>query len=345
MEKESNYVDKYRTALKGFNKLFIDYFPSAQNSSTEVKISACLAEATSTTGAISGAILLADPAKTSLRIVATYGTDIEKSKEISVRGNNLASRVFANCRNEILEKASEEDFKEMGIKLESAVCTIINPNRQRGVMLLWSNEPSYFKNLDLEIAVLFSGYLAILLEVDEISTRLAESLSTDPLTGLYNKRQFEERLHLELSRAKRYSSKVSLVIFDIDGLGNYNKSNGNILGNLAISDIASILKKETREVDFAARVGDDEFAVILPETGSLGAISLAERICDSVASYPFPSSGDAKTPVLTLSAGIASFPVSTHEEKELLDKAYLALEIAKREGAGKIHLWEREKAK
>jgi len=173
-----------------------------------------------------------------------------------------------------------------------------------------------------------------------LGDRLEENIVIDPLTGLHNRRQFEYRLDQETHRAERYTLTVSLIIFDIDNLDEYNNICGHMLGNLALSDIASIFRQGAREVDFIARVGGDEFALILPETNRLGAVKVADRLRGDVASYPFPIPNDRKSASLTVSAGIASYPGSADNERDLLARAYEALDSAKSQGANTIKLWE-----
>ena len=171
---------------------------------------------------------------------------------------------------------------------------------------------------------------------------MEENLIVDPLTGLHNRRQFEYRLQQEAHRAERYTLTVSLIIFDIDNLEEYNNTCGHMLGNLALSDIASIFNRGAREVDFVARIGGDEFALILPETNRLGALRVADRLRGDVAAYPFPIPDDRTSANLTVSAGISSYPGSADNEQDLLARAYRALELAKSEGTDSVKLWEHD---
>jgi diguanylate cyclase (GGDEF)-like protein len=193
---------------------------------------------------------------------------------------------------------------------------------------------------DIPALSLFAYYMAMLMDVDDLGDRLGEHLVTDPLTGLHNRKQFDHKLRQELLRARRYTLSVSLVVMDIDNLEDYNAACGHMLGNLALSDIASILLKGTREIDFVSRIGGDEFGLILPETNRLGALRLTDRLRSEVAAYPFPAPENSASVNLTVSAGIANFPASTGSDEELLAKAFRALELAKKEGPDSIKLWE-----
>jgi diguanylate cyclase (GGDEF)-like protein len=205
--------------------------------------------------------------------------------------------------------------------------------------MLWSDKEKHFKETDLDYLALFADYLAVLLEVDELSERLGENMLLDPLTVLHNRKQFDKRMREEVMRASRYSINLSLVVIDIDNLEEYNNNCGHMLGNLALSDIASVLKKGVREVDFVARIGGDEFGILLPETTRLGALRFADRMRSQIAAYPFPLPDEHTSTQLTVCAGVANFPSTAGDEIRLLACAYEALSLAKEEGPDHIRLW------
>ena len=124
---------------------------------------------------------------------------------------------------------------------------------------------------------------------------LTEQATRDWLTGLYNRRYFEETLNDHIEAAKRYDRELSLVLFDIDHFKQINDSSGHAAGDTVLSSFAEILKSTARAADIICRYGGDEFAVILPETGPANARKFAERI-QSKQKYP------------TVSAGISALP-------------------------------------
>jgi two-component system cell cycle response regulator len=129
---------------------------------------------------------------------------------------------------------------------------------------------------------------------------------TDPLTGLYNRRAFRDKLERELDRAERYQTVVSCLMLDIDHFKRLNDSYGHDLGDRVLVQLAELLKREQRAMDVLARLGGEEFVVLLPETGIRGARIFAERILRRVSSTVF---GDARQEAhITVSIGISSFP-------------------------------------
>ncbi|MHB8894763.1 MAG: GGDEF domain-containing protein [Candidatus Geothermincolia bacterium] len=327
--------------LTRYRRLLEDYFPSSRSSSTAVKMAACLTEATTIWHAAGGVILTGSQNAGTLDIAAQRGLDMPLETALKIDPGSPIGRSFTRDKHEVIELSGEMCEILPGVNAASAACLAIKPgNTSRGVLLLWSETPAAFSREDISALSLFAYYIAMLLEVDELGDRLGENLVTDPLTGLQNRRQFDQRLRHELLRASRYALNLTLCVFDIDNLAGYNNACGQMLGSLALSDIASILLKGTREVDFVARIGGDEFAAILPETNRLGAVRVAERLRAEVAAYPFPVAEDGASANLTISIGIANFPNVKGTSQDLLQKAHRALDLAKAEGPDTVKLWD-----
>ncbi len=123
---------------------------------------------------------------------------------------------------------------------------------------------------------------------------LNERATRDWLTGLRNRRYFEETLADHIAAATRYDRELSLVLFDLDGFKQINDTRGHEAGDDALRQFATLLKKSAREADIACRYGGDEFAVILPETGKSSAAKFVERVSRA-------------TPIAA-TAGIAALP-------------------------------------
>ncbi len=107
---------------------------------------------------------------------------------------------------------------------------------------------------------------------------LIEESTTDPLTGLYNRRKFDLRAKEEVMRAERYSEIFAVIFFDLDGLKNVNDRYGHYAGDEQICRFAALMKKNLRGADCSFRIGGDEFIVLLPHTDARGAYKVAHRI-------------------------------------------------------------------
>ena len=117
-------------------------------------------------------------------------------------------------------------------------------------------------------------------------SELAELVSTDALTGLYNFRHFKKVLQAEMDRSKRSGIPTTLVMVDLDHFKNINDTYGHEVGNLALKRVAEIIRNEVRTTDCVCRYGGEEFAMIFPETHLNLAVKVADRIRETIASSP-----------------------------------------------------------
>jgi len=141
-------------------------------------------------------------------------------------------------------------------------------------------------------------------------------------------------------RAERYHRLLSLIIFDIDHFKKYNDANGHPAGNEVLKKIAEILKAEAREVDIVARYGGEEMVIILPETSRKRAAELADRIREKVSSATFAKMESQPLKKVTLSAGVATYPVDAANEESLIKKADSSLYVAKSQGRNQVVSFE-----
>ena len=117
-------------------------------------------------------------------------------------------------------------------------------------------------------------------------SELAELVSTDALTGLYNFRHFKKVLQAEMDRSKRSGIPTTLIMVDLDHFKNINDTHGHEVGNLALKHVAEIIRNEVRTTDCVCRYGGEEFAMIFPETHLNQAVKVADRIRETIASSP-----------------------------------------------------------
>ena len=171
--------------------------------------------------------------------------------------------------------------------------------------------------------------------------RLIKRANTDSLTHLYNHRYFQERLATEISRAQRYDHRLSVLMIDIDKFKNFNDRQGHPSGDRALHDIANIMKAEVRDMDVVARYGGEEFAVILPETDLEEALAAAERIRTAVMRHCFYGK-DGETVPLTVSVGVAHYPIHSTQREGLIMAADMALYRAKQSGRNRCCPFEQD---
>jgi diguanylate cyclase (GGDEF)-like protein len=166
--------------------------------------------------------------------------------------------------------------------------------------------------------------------------RLEELSNTDPLTGLCNRRSFDRELALRFEHSKRYSRPLATVMIDIDNFKLINDTFGHPIGDNVLRCIAKILKRETRKTDVVARMGGEEFCVLLPETPLFEALQFAEKIRAAFASTEHP--GGAQGPLrVTFSGGVAAIPnPRIADGRALVDAADQALYRAKNNGRNRV---------
>jgi diguanylate cyclase (GGDEF)-like protein/putative nucleotidyltransferase with HDIG domain len=165
---------------------------------------------------------------------------------------------------------------------------------------------------------------------------LQEEARVDPKTDLYNARHFAEALNEELARASRFGRPLSVVLGDLDLLRNINSTYGHLAGDDVLHGIADVIRAHTRDYDVAARLGGEEFAILLPETRRSEALELAERIREAVANTPFWAPSVDEHVTATLSVGVATFPGDGITTIELVHAADLAAYRAKLQGRNRV---------
>ncbi|MBI5612778.1 MAG: diguanylate cyclase [Gammaproteobacteria bacterium] len=172
-------------------------------------------------------------------------------------------------------------------------------------------------------------------ELEQSRVRLAELANTDPLTKLKNRRSFEEHGAHHLAMARRYKTDLSLLLLDIDFFKNINDRHGHQTGDQVLTQVADLLAEQVRVVDIVARIGGEEFAVLLPATNRLGAAVLAERIRATIEEAEFPVNGAGLA--VTVSIGMASLGAEPLDSvADLLAIADKRLYLAKNNGRNRI---------
>jgi diguanylate cyclase (GGDEF)-like protein len=176
----------------------------------------------------------------------------------------------------------------------------------------------------------------------ELRTRLHEDSIRDPLTKLYNRRFMDESLRRELLRARRGQAPVSLILLDLDKFKHINDEYGHDIGDQVLIMLANQLNKSVREEDFVYRYGGEEFVIVLPGADLDIAKQRAEQACEAVRAMRVET---GKTPLhVTISAGVATYPVHGMNHDQLLVQADKALYVAKQSGRDRIQLADIAKA-
>ena len=205
---------------------------------------------------------------------------------------------------------------------------------EEGGVLLLTPQGAEFPNEARELAYWLASQARTALENASLHTRLQREAITDGLTQLPNRRQLEDSLALELSRAERFGGQLALVVADLDDFKQVNDRYGHLAGDDVLRAFATVLRDSVREIDVPARYGGEEFALLLPETDLEGGERVAERVRAAIASHPVKTFPGALVTV-TASFGVAAYPSSPSQDA-LFAAADRALYRAKAGGKNRV---------
>jgi diguanylate cyclase (GGDEF)-like protein len=173
-------------------------------------------------------------------------------------------------------------------------------------------------------------------EMQTLRRRLSELALTDPLTGLPNRRHFEDVVRNELARVLRYGGQCSVAMLDVDHFKNYNDVHGHPTGDAALKRVAEALRTELRSGDVAARYGGEEYALLMVSTDRADAIHVVDRLRRRIEATCFPHAEQQPPGRLTISAGVAECPSDASGYEPLVAKADAALYRAKSAGRNRV---------
>lgn len=186
---------------------------------------------------------------------------------------------------------------------------------------------------ETDFLAMFAQQIEMAVTIADLFEAVKEQAVTDGLTGLYNRRYFEEYLKKEVTRSQRQKQPFSIIGLDLDFLKQINDKYGHAYGDLAIKTVADVLKKNARSIDTAARIGGEEFNVILPGVEAEGALIAAERIRKAIEDVKLDTIGN-----ITASIGVATFLEHSDNVEELMELTDQAMYQSKREGRNRVTL-------
>lgn len=232
-----------------------------------------------------------------------------------------------------------------GCFVNSLICvpSIVN-GEVRGIIYLDSMEKNAFSKEDLEFTELLAREVALAIERSFLYAKILDISIKDGLTGCYNRRKFDLDIVAEFANAKHHKKSLSMLMADIDWFKKYNDFHGHPSGDELLKKLVSVLKRNVRPLDKVYRYGGEEFAIILPGTGKIRAAYTAIRLRDLIRKECFEGEEESQPgKMLTISIGVATFPVDTKDWAGLIKAADSALYEAKYTGRNKVSAYGREK--
>lgn len=288
------------------------------------------------------AILLVDERREFLNIRAAYGFDDTEriydlafrigegiSGEVALEGELIylpdveAESKFLHYRGESVEKGS---FLSIPLRFRKDILGVMNCSRPA---------KDGFAGEEIRLLTLVANQIALAVENAQLYTKTRELSVRDELTGLYNRRHFQQVLQMEWKRATRFRRPLSLLMIDIDHFKEFNDTFGHPHGDKVLKLVGSLLARNLREVDTLARFGGEEFVVLLPDTDKMGAHVVGEKLRRLVETERFDEEHRHIMP-LTVSVGISVFLEDAREMDDLIDHADVALYEAKDGGRNRV---------
>ncbi|NLD46752.1 MAG: sensor domain-containing diguanylate cyclase [Clostridiaceae bacterium] len=228
-------------------------------------------------------------------------------------------------------------------KSGSYICLpITDGNMTLGILQLYSKSKYFFDDL---IVSKIKSYIEVakpIISSSRTMHQLSKKASTDKLTKLYNRSFLEPYLENQLEATSLSRQKLSVIMMDIDDFKKINDTYGHASGDLVLSLFSQVILGCLRRTDLVARYGGEEFIAILPSTDTDTAVSIAERIRETISIEPMPTVGDQRLPHITCSLGVSTYPVFADNKTNLVKTADIALYKAKRSGKNCVKVYSRD---
>lgn len=287
-------------------------------------------------------LLMKDEVKHGFYVRITDGVNSEYLLEVNVdRNDKLFDKLNVMREPLVLDKenALSEDVRDSFYEKFKLNNTLAQPVYLRGKLIgilgVGSAEQDFlYKKEDADLLDLFTKQIAIAIENDTLIQRIGALEVRDALTGLYNETFIYSRLEEEIKRAIMYRRPCAFILFNIDNFHKFSGEFGSLQVETTLKKVVSLIQDSFTEVDRVARIGDDEFAIVLPEKNKRQAHGIAENVRKKIEST-FIKEHDINKRI-TVSGGVSENPLDGVTARELIDKAKESLRHSKMQGKNRI---------
>ena len=245
----------------------------------------------------------------------------------------ICTKDYLGVINSLLNDLAPDQLagiNRLGISKNLIIIPLITSQKVFGVMLVFSPRED-ISDKEVNFLSLFANQVEMAITIANLFETIRKEAVTDGLTGLYNRRYFNDAINKEMERAQRLKQSFSVISLDLDFLKKINDMYGHSFGDLAISTVADIMKKNARSIDIPARLGGEEFCILLPGIDSAGAVVAAERIRASIEAKPVETVGH-----ITASIGVGTYPQHAKNLEELLELTDQAMYKSKINGRNRV---------
>lgn len=330
MAERLQQADRQATLFDGYQSMLVS------STSEEEAYHAARRAFTKIIPRVNGALYILAPSRDFAERALSWGA----AETLVERFHPEECRALRMGRNYRASKNSTELFcpHTAGISADCSVCIpLVTRDEMLGVVFLWAGpeHSAEFAAQELMVANAISERLALTLNNLRLTEKLRRESVRDPLTGLFNRRYFEETFGRELSRVKRDSKPMAIIALDVDHFKRFNDSFGHDAGDLVLKELAAKMVSVVRPSDIACRFGGEEFIIVLPEAGRNTALQRAEELRIEVEKLRLSYDGKSLG-TFTISLGVAVYPEHSLEKNELVRLADTALYAAKRQGRNRV---------
>ncbi len=271
-----------------------------------------------------------------LEVISTeVGSTWQEGEKMPLKGTG--TEWVANHKEALLEPdlIKNRKFKTGEGHLKRGIRSIVYlpllvKNKAIGSLIIASRKPDAYSPIQVRLLERLAFQIAMPIENSRLFAKAEHKARIDEITGLFNRRHFNECIKQEIDRHSRYSGVLSLILLDLDDFKAYNDVHGHMAGDKILEIIGRLVNAEIRNTDLAFRYGGDEFAIILPQSETHDAFVVAERVRRGIAGEM-----GKKNIKLSASLGLACWPGDAYTSGELVNTADMALYHAKQTGGNR----------
>lgn len=282
-----------------------------------------------------------------LEVVRTTGLNAEALSNVRFTFDQGVTGEAAKSQRMIYVKNLDEDKRNLSYHGQVATrgsmisAPLVVKGRLVGVINLHKKQHDAFSVSEQKLIQAVANQTAIAIDNAQLIEKSRDLSNTDELTGLANRRHFQEILKREVAQARRFSSIFSIIMCDIDGFKQLKNTLGSIHADALLRQVGQALLKNTRGIDLVSRFGNDQFIILLPKTDKKGGIATAEKLRQHFNGEDFSRHINFSQSIqVTLSFGVTEFPSDSKNIYELLNLADRALYASKQDGGNCTVAWE-----